>query len=120
MITQEVYKDVTFKPKINAISARIAPETSVIERAHNQDAINRKEQLKQEYQRKEEEACTFKPKINLAGNKKYEDKQSEYAAQNSKQFSENLKNQLKAKQARIAQERRNREFHEEKDCTFKP
>ena len=40
--------------------------------------------------------------------------------QNSKQFSENLKQQLKEKQARIAQERRNREFHEEKDCTFKP
>ena len=47
LIEQEVYRDMTFKPKINAISARIAPETSVIVRSQNQDQIKRKEQLKQ-------------------------------------------------------------------------
>lgn len=70
----------TFKPKINSISARIAPDTSIIERSQNIDGVRRKEQLRQDYQRKEEEKCTFKPKINLAGKKEYVDKQSEYAA----------------------------------------
>ena len=41
-----MYRDVTFKPKINAISARIAPDTSVIERAQNMEGVKKKEQLK--------------------------------------------------------------------------
>ena len=60
------------------------------------------------------------PKVNLAGKKEYQEKTSEYAPQNSKQFSENLKAQQKAKMARIAQERRKKEFDEEKNCTFAP
>ena len=84
------------------------------------EGVKRKEALRQEQQERQDEACTFKPKINLAGKKEYVDKQSEYAAQNSKQFSENLKAQQKARMARIAQERRNKEFADEKDCTFAP
>jgi len=83
-VAQEVYKDVTFKPKINAISARIAPDTSIIERSQNLEAVKRREQLKQEYQKQEDSVCTFKPQINLAGKPEYAEKQSEYAAQNSK------------------------------------
>jgi len=35
-------------------------------------------------------------------------------------FSNNLKAKLKAKQSKIAQARRAQEYHEIKDCTFKP
>ena len=87
MLEQEVYKDLTFKPKINQISARIAPDTTIVERSMNYEGVKRKEQLKQEYQKQEDEKCTFKPQINLAGKKEYEDKRSEYALDNSKQFS---------------------------------
>lgn len=69
----------TFKPKINTISARIAPDTSIIERSQNCEGVRRKEQLRQEYQKQEDEMCTFKPKVNLAGKKDYDNKSSEYA-----------------------------------------
>ena len=69
----------TFKPKINAISARIAPDTSIIERSQNYEGIKRKEQLRLEYQQMQDNQCTFKPKVNLAGNKEFEEKSSEYA-----------------------------------------
>ena len=43
IISQQVYRDLTFKPKINGISARIAPDTSIIERTQNQEVVKRKE-----------------------------------------------------------------------------
>ena len=51
MVKQKVYKDHTFKPKINDVSARIAPDTSIIERSMNQAGVQRKEQIKQEMQK---------------------------------------------------------------------
>ena len=49
LLEQEVYKDLTFKPKINQISARIAPDTSIVDRSQNYEGVKRKEQLKQEH-----------------------------------------------------------------------
>ena len=59
--------------------------------------------------------CTFKPAVN--NNIKVD---SVYSSENQKQFSEQLKAQLKEKQAKIAQARRNKEYQEIKDCTFYP
>ena len=38
----------TFKPKINPISAKIAPKTSIIERSTNEDAMKKREMLRAE------------------------------------------------------------------------
>ena len=55
--------------------------------------------------------------------KKFEKVESNYnfnSAKDAEEFSRKLKEQLKQKQERIAQERREREYDQMKDCTFKP
>ena len=69
---QELYKDYTFKPKINAISARIAPETSIIERSMNNEIAQRKELIRKEIEDQQEKNCTFKPQINLSKKQAFE------------------------------------------------
>ena len=47
---QQVYGEYTFQPKINAISQRIAPPTSIVDRSQNIEGIRKKERLREEVQ----------------------------------------------------------------------
>ena len=48
MLEREVNSQYTFQPKINEISARIAPPTSIIDRSMNNEGVRRKEKLREE------------------------------------------------------------------------
>ena len=50
MLEREVNSQYTFQPKINEISARIAPPTSIIDRSMNNEGVRRKEKLREEAQ----------------------------------------------------------------------
>ena len=65
--------------------------------------------------------CTFKP--NTTKNKKYANVISSYSITDcatSEEYSNKLKEKLKEKQERVAQERRQREYELLSGCTFQP
>ena len=48
MKEKEAYDQYSFQPKINEISAIIAPQTSLIDRSMNNEGVRRKEKLREE------------------------------------------------------------------------
>lgn len=88
--------DHSFKPEINMISAYIAPPVSIIDKS--QSYGKRKQELEKLKEQTETQDCTFTPQTNPAS----QSKKSVYSVENQKEFSSQLKQQLKDKQARIA------------------
>lgn len=81
----------------------------------------KREQLQEQLVTQEINYCTFRPETTKT--KKYEKVESTYKfndCESLEQFSMNLKQKLKEKQEKIAKVRKEREYDQQKDCTFKP
>ena len=121
MIEKEVYSQFTYKPQINKISKTLAKPSSIDELAYNPKGALKKEQLQEQFSNQEVNYCTFRPQTTQ--NKKYKDVQSAYSiteCESMEQYSKNLKEKLKEKQEKISNLRKQREYEQQKECTFQP
>eukprot|EP00347_Sterkiella_histriomuscorum_P013421 403364769 len=121
MIEKEVYQQYTFKPQINKISKTLAKGSSIDELAYNPKGQQKREMLQEQQETQEINYCTFRPETTKT--KKYQKVESTYKfndCESLEQFSMNLKQKLKEKQEKIAKVRKEREYEQQKDCTFKP
>ncbi len=112
LIEKEVYAQYTYKPEINKVSKSIARNATTIEElSYNPKGRQKKEYIQEQLLTQEFSECTFRPQTTK--NRKYEKVPSNYTMSDCsthEEYSRKLKEKLKEKQERIAQERREREY----------
>lgn len=114
---QEYYQNLDFKPKINKVSKTLAKTSSINELAYNRRGEEVKSLLEERRAHEELRECTFQPQLATKGN--YKHVESKYRS-NEENIARAIKEEQMERQEWIEQERRNKEYDEIKDCTFKP
>lgn len=119
LLEQEYYQNLDFKPKINKVSKTLAKTSSINELAYNKRGEEVKSLLEEKRAQEELRECTFQPNLMTREKPQFRHIESKYRS-GEDNIAKMIKEEQDERQEWIEQERRNKEYDEIKDCTFKP
>ena len=118
----EHYQRHTYKPQIDAISARLARSKTDQERSSNTRGQARKSEAEKSRERELLAECTFKPKLDTRSEVLAEGSSARTALRGeaADEMSRRIEAQMQEREAKLEQARRVAQHDQLKECTFAP